>query len=153
MEVEMNKATSEGTADAILGFEHERAILAAIWLDLVLDRSISEETNGLLASHFAPQFSAVVKGINGPRLDSPRRIAYALQVTPSSQIAMEVEADASGKHLRLDMNSKPVRAFLDEARTILLNYLHRAFPKGEVKSSFAYEAKRLIDKQQQEDPK
>lgn len=148
----MTEATPEAAADAILGKEHERAMLAAVWLDLVIHREITEETNMMLSSHFAPQFSATVRGISGSTSKSPRRIDYALQVTPASQIAMVVEMeDRSGKHLRLDVNSKPVRAFLDEARTILLNYLHRAFPKGEVKSSFAYEAHRLIT--EQEDPK
>lgn len=126
-------------------------MLLAIWLDLTIDRGkVSDETVRLLGLHFGPHFSTVKIDDYG--------IKYRLQAVHEPggkcdeiQIALgdpkRVHPVRQGDQ-RLDVNRPMVRAFLDQARAIIGDALDQEFPKGEVKTSFAYEAFRLINLQE-----
>lgn len=132
------------------GDKSARAMLAVLWVDLVLHRQITEESFKMLMQNFKPEFTAEVENTDP---QGGRTIGYKLQVDPKSQIYTRVAIpalDKSNKHLRLDVTSDTVEFFLKQCNEILMGYLHREFPAGEVKSSFAYQANKLIREQTDE---
>lgn len=129
---------------------HKQAslMLALMWAELIdRDQKVSEETIMLLGLHFAPYFSA--------KREEDNLVRYSLQVIhepgkPTTEVyALSTPPDESNRHLRLDLNSSSVRGFIGVARQLLLDELKKEFPVLEVKTSFAYEAKKLIDDQQE----
>lgn len=126
-------------------------MLLAVWLDLTIDRGqLSEDTIRMMGRHFAPHFHA-------EKIDD-FGILYQLQAihepggkTDEIKIALgdpkRVNKVRQGDQ-RLDVNRPMVRAFLDQARAIIADALDQEFPKGEVKTSFAYQAARLINLQE-----
>lgn len=127
-------------------------MLTAIWLDLTINRGqLSDETVRMIGLHFAPTYRT-------EKL-TDYSIKYQLQAVreTGSDVADEIMivlGDPKGQNKvrtrdqRLDVNQPMVRAFLDQARAILADALDQEFPKGEVKTSFAYEAHRLINLQE-----
>lgn len=124
--------------------DYQRMIIL-IWIDLVLHRSLGEETLSMMRN-FSPSFMSVSE-------KEFTIIHYKLQVDEDTSLEARVPwpEDKSNKHMRLDATSPTVNAFLMECRGFLLELLQKEFPAGEVKTSFAYEADKLIRKQTNED--
>lgn len=139
--------------DSPVTYRQASMMLTLIWLEL-LDRKgqLSEQTITLLGLHFAPHFSAQRTEVG----DIEYKLEAITEVGAADTILVHqvIPAPAGNKHLRLNMNLKPIQTFVREAHEAVRRAIEADFPvlrPEQVKTSFAYEADRLIREQTNED--